>query len=285
VWKALLIGAFAFVVALVTVGLLRPTDQSHQQEYRQSSEASTQQRALEDESWETLWKRTKSDPVAFFTAVLSVTTAALFILSLVQIWFLIKADRTANISAKAATEAAEIAKKSLVAANRAWLSPTNAILTKPMEDGLPIRIQIRIVNVGREPALGVVWKMNPFPVPYIPLSDGTEPSISPNVSCEGLKPREPDGLVIYPPGGINYWLPFDIEDSGENRKFFEAVMARQSTLIIEGCFAYRVGKEPHTSAFRFFLRDRPGEPSWTMQDGKPAPNWHFNAMLSGNEAN
>ena len=236
VWKAFLIGAFASVVAFVAIALATPSDKSHQQQYQQNSEAISQQSAQEDESWETLWKRTKSDPVAFFTAVLSITTAALFTLGLVQIGFLIKADRTAGISAKAATEAAEIAQKSLVAANRAWLSPTNAILTKPMEGGLPIQIQIHIVNVGREPALGVVWKTNPFPVPYIPLTSGTEPSIGPNVSCEGLEPREPDGLVIYPPGGTNYWLPFEIEDSGENRKIFEAIMARQSTLIIEGRF-------------------------------------------------
>jgi hypothetical protein len=210
----------------------------------------------------------------------------LFVLGLTQIGFLIKADHTAIITAQAASDAADVAKKNLVAANRAWIAPTNAVLTKPIEDGLPIKIQIHIVNVGREPALGVVWKLNPLPVPYMPLGKEVDDlAFGPNKSCEGLEPKPADGLVIYPPGGTNYWLPFEIEDTPENAKLLASVVARQNSLVIEGCFAYRAGGERRTSAFRFYPRDIPSEPSYIVKDGKPAQNWNFNAMLRGNEAN
>ena len=85
-----------------------------------------------------------------------------------------------------------LTKESITAANRAWIAPTAATLGKPLEDGLPARIQIRIVNVGREPALGLVWKVASILVPYIAPENGADANtenIGPNVVCHGLGPR------------------------------------------------------------------------------------------------
>lgn len=171
-----------------------------------------------------------------------------------------------------------LTKESITAANRAWIAPTAATLGKPLEDGLPARIQIRIVNVGREPALGLVWKVASILVPYIAPENGADANtenIGPNVVCHGLGPRQADGLVIYPPGGGDYWLPFEIPDTPENKRIVDSVVKREGSLVIQGCFAYRAAGERRTSSFQFFLRDVPNQPS---------PNWRFNATLTGNEA-
>jgi hypothetical protein len=112
-----------------------------------------------------------------------------------------------------------------LAANRAWLAPTNMILTGPLEAGLPVHYQIHVIylgNLGREPALGVVPHAVPIAVPYIlptaPAADPDVVKIDRNTTCDGLDPKPSDGLVIYPPGGTNYWLPSEIADTPDNRQ-------------------------------------------------------------------
>ena len=56
-----------------------------------------------------VWNRTWEDPVAFYTFVLSIFTGLLFIVSAVQIVYLIRADRTAGKSANAALMSAQAA--------------------------------------------------------------------------------------------------------------------------------------------------------------------------------
>ncbi len=71
-----------------------------------------------------VWNRTWEDPVAFYTFVLSVFTGLLAIVSAFQIFFLIRADKTARRSANAAIEAANAAKRNadaLISAERAHL--------------------------------------------------------------------------------------------------------------------------------------------------------------------
>ncbi len=56
-----------------------------------------------------IWIRTWDDPVAFYTFILSIFTALLAIVSAFQIIFLIRADKTARITANAAKESSEAA--------------------------------------------------------------------------------------------------------------------------------------------------------------------------------
>jgi hypothetical protein len=56
-----------------------------------------------------IWDRTWEDPVAFYTFVLSIFTGLLAIVTATQIVFLIRADRTARITAEAAKKSAEAA--------------------------------------------------------------------------------------------------------------------------------------------------------------------------------
>lgn len=55
-----------------------------------------------DEKAVILWEKTWDDPVAFYTAVLSLFTALLVAVSIVQGYFLLRSDKTARIAANAA---------------------------------------------------------------------------------------------------------------------------------------------------------------------------------------
>ena len=75
-----------------------------------------------------LWHRTLNDPVAFFTFWLAIFSAVLTGVSLIQMWFVSRADKTARIaadaakdSAAAATEAADISKTALLVTQRAFV--------------------------------------------------------------------------------------------------------------------------------------------------------------------
>jgi hypothetical protein len=62
------------------------------------------------------------DRVADYTFWLMVFTAALATISAIQIWFLIRSDNTARMSAEAAKKSAEVAEAALVAGTRAIVS-------------------------------------------------------------------------------------------------------------------------------------------------------------------
>jgi hypothetical protein len=114
--------------------------------------------ASDDKPPETFWQRTTDDPVAAYTAVLAIFTAALVGVSAIQIFFLIKADKTAAVSAEAALKAAKAAIESSYL-ERAWVSPQE-VTTAPLIDCVydetryPQAYGFRIVwtNSGRTPA-------------------------------------------------------------------------------------------------------------------------------------
>ena len=61
-----------------------------------------------EEYWKALWKRTTDDPIALYTATLTIFTALLATVSAIQFRYVIRADRTAAIAANAAAESADI---------------------------------------------------------------------------------------------------------------------------------------------------------------------------------
>jgi len=177
-----------------------------------------------------------------------------------------------------------------LAANRAWLAPVSIHLGSPLENGLPVKYQIRIANTGREPALGVTWHVVPRKIVYIPSNSGNGESdidMGRNITCDGTQPKPTDGYVIYPQiESTTSVVPLDISNTPSNRQMIDAVLNKTGSLLIEGCFAYRTGGGPHTSAFRFFLRDIPDQRSFVAgENGKPDTGWRFNYSPVGNSAN
>ena len=66
------------------------------------AEENTERGATNNEPPETLWQRTTSDPLALYTGILATSTTAIVIISCVQIFFLIIADKNARVAAQAA---------------------------------------------------------------------------------------------------------------------------------------------------------------------------------------
>ncbi len=111
------------------------------------------------------WRWTTSDAVSFYTAILSIFSGILVVVSFIQIRYLILSDKTARIAAEAAEKAAnsaiasnELSNKQFIADNRPWLS----VKVKPASDFIfnasgtaSIDIKYTICNVGKSPALRV----------------------------------------------------------------------------------------------------------------------------------
>jgi hypothetical protein len=114
----------------------------------------------------TIWNRTWDDPVAFYTFVLSIFTGLLAVVSAFQIFFLIRADKTARLSAEAAQTAAksamegnQLTREIFVAEQRPWLLwrlPAAAHIIK-IGHQLNIRIDGEVENIGNTPALNVTY--------------------------------------------------------------------------------------------------------------------------------
>jgi hypothetical protein len=170
-----------------------------------------------------------------------------------------------------------------LAGSRAWVAPEQIVLLSPTESGLPLKYQIRLVNPGKEPAIGVAWNLRPFGIPYVPQENPFS-YIGGNQTCSNLKPDPQRGVVLYPSGTTDVWLPLNIPDALENQLLLKAIQNKEQTLVIEGCFAYLTATQEHTSAFRYFLRDVPGPSFLTPKQGRPTPAWNFNMALDGNRA-
>src|SRR5258707_2490681 len=106
--RAALIGLFAFAVALVAFAIMRSSSEPQNQAYNQAASQSSNSEPRHDELPETfrerlalVWRRTWTDPVAFYTFVLAIFTGLLAIVAATQIWLLIRAEHVATISANA----------------------------------------------------------------------------------------------------------------------------------------------------------------------------------------
>jgi hypothetical protein len=279
--KAALIGLFAFLVALVALAMVRSSSQPQQQNYdypaQQQPNTSGSENRIPEAGWNAFWRTVWREPINIFTLALVVATLLLGLIATFQSYILLNTDRTTERAANAAKQAADTASDALMASTRAWIAPTFAKLATPLENGPPISIQVHIINTGKEPALNGTWRFKHCLIPYIePSNNPAEHNLGPNTACDGLVAAgDTAGMVIYPTNATNIWVPYEIPDTPEDRNIIGAALAHRNSLVIEGCLAYRTGGKAHKSAFRFFLRDVPNQPS---------SQWNLNAMTTGNYA-
>ena len=135
------------------------------------------------ENPDSFWEKTRSDPVAYFTYILAIFTTVLGSVSIIQIGFLIRSDRTARIAANAANLNAQAA----IGAELPIISLSSISLLRE-QSGLAVNVvgypgkesalRIDFKNFGRSPAelictcieLAVVDKL-----PSIPAYKTTSP--------------------------------------------------------------------------------------------------------------
>ncbi len=116
-WKAALIGVFAFVVALVVFAMGRPSwhppavPPYGQQSQQQSNEPGAEHRVAES-GWHAWLASVWREPINLFTLVLALATIFLGVMA-------VSADRVANMTAKAAQQSADTTRDAVVAAKNA----------------------------------------------------------------------------------------------------------------------------------------------------------------------
>jgi hypothetical protein len=151
--------------------------------------------------------------------------------------------RQSNVTATAA----------MIGANRAWVDPAFMFLLRPLEGGEPISFQLRVENVGREPAIDAVFRFQISLVEYIPLIGSQPPAIPRNAACDALEPDATAGIVLYSTNipGLKNWTVHTFDDTPESRQISLDAVSRRGSIVIDGCVAYRTFGQKHTVAFRF----------------------------------
>lgn len=124
VWKAALIGIFAFVIALVAYAMMRPSQPI--QPYGNAAQQQAESRSAENrpsESWRDAWIRAfRRDPINLFTFALVIATVFLGVVAVCTDRTARSAANAAQQSADAARDAVELAKRNAVRELRAYLS-------------------------------------------------------------------------------------------------------------------------------------------------------------------
>jgi hypothetical protein len=120
------------------------------------------------ESKDNIFRMGADERIAAYTWWLAVLTAALVAASIGQGFFLLRADKTAQSAANAASEANRLTRELFIAEQRPWLLwelPKTVAITN---DGrrLLISIQGQLENIGRTPALNIIY----FGKLYFPAS-------------------------------------------------------------------------------------------------------------------
>src|SRR5229473_6189521 len=178
---AAVIGAFAFAVSVVGLSAWRSFyKQQHQTNQEAGAEEATKNGG--ESAPNVSPKESAEQAIARYNLWLMIFTGVLAFVSLIQIGFLINADRIASESARAAQKAAvaaqkaaTVAEKTLIASNRAWISIDRIWISSPLtisENGADTTVAFEIMNIGQSPAsnvtphawLGVMKQGGPFPM-------------------------------------------------------------------------------------------------------------------------
>jgi hypothetical protein len=149
---AAIIGAFAFALSVVGLSAWRAWDHRQEEKAVEDSGAPSSNRAVAA-------KEKSDEALARYTLWLTIFTAVLAFVALVQIGFLITADQTAADAAEAAKNSAEAAKQSanaVVNVERPFffvLAKPVATVPKDATDQAAPNIAYTITNMGRVPAI------------------------------------------------------------------------------------------------------------------------------------
>jgi hypothetical protein len=169
-------------------------------------------------------------------AILAAATVALALIAYWQYGALDKTDHTL--------------KDTLVASNRAWLGPVDAVLDEQLQIGQPIKVSIIFENTGRAPALDVLNSPG----------EGVAEPISPQEAAQQQKTGPYRGTAKpvcgtphsgYPAVFPAANRPFEVD--APQAFGADIVIKGAGTFYVYGCAAYRTMDEVHTSQYCFWL--------------------------------
>jgi hypothetical protein len=214
------------------------------------------------EECKSIWERTTSDPVAFFTLWLVIFTGGLTV-STVLLWRAGEkqfrhARRSAAIQSRdmqasiaAANEANRISSKSLHSAQRPWVSvvAVTPIGMLDFSEGIKISFEIDIRNSGQTPATNVNWGCSGWSMHM----GGTPQELQAKFTAELIESRASreqgnHGHLLVPGIPLKraqpYMVSWDLKD--DKRRF---------SILVVGCIDYRYpsGGSYHQTGFMFQL--------------------------------
>jgi hypothetical protein len=202
------------------------------------------------------WWRNPSDRFAFLIAVF---TAGLFFAT-VKLWW-----STNDLVAESRS------------AGRAWVAPLNASFAEPFDPQKQIAlIKISELNVGKEPALGVV---------HIALIDTVQADSADSIKdrnvCGQIKAEEGQS-TIFPSDRFGATLSYG-RDFSKNPEVLPEIMSGKRLLYVMGCTAYVTVEKERKTGYCFYLYPELGPQTGTIS-AKPVSQWQFRGCPVGNHA-
>jgi hypothetical protein len=207
------------------------------------------------------WQRAK----AYLTAAIkalnanTLTAVATFVLAVATIVLAVATCSLVRISENTDVTLRE----TLVAANRAWVTPTSAFIEAPVA-GKTLAFHVRYGNSGKEPATGFVAQEDSDVV------DAPAPQALPQVSLYMILPKNKlqnvcarthaatDGGVVYP-AREDYTFTAITE-----RPITPEIQSGSKLIVVHGCFAYQTFHHERKSEYCFiFLNAAHGDTQGT----------------------
>lgn len=175
----------AFFLCLGGFSIYKTSTEPSKYRSYQTRTYDTDQKTTQNNPFNIFWEWSTHDAITFFTFVLSIFTGALVVVSFIQIRFLIRADKTARISADAAflqaraAVAAElseflIGKIDLVPYPDAPPGQSDVIVAPGPLQQSEMRVVVTVKNLGRTRS-----RMNELCVEWL-VVDRTSPNINPD---------------------------------------------------------------------------------------------------------
>jgi hypothetical protein len=271
------LAAVVFAVALLCLIVLYSSPPSNEPKQQQSSEKYEPGQKKRELS-ESFWQRTTHDPVAFFTLWLAIFTMILSAVAVIQIKFLVRGEGIAANTAQAAKNSADVAKQTLISAQRAWIRIDQIGLggggLAIDKNGASVSISFKITNIGNSPALNV----SPYAWLVVIKSGGPFPLQEQQRRCEEIR-NQPmsSGVTLFP----NESFPSNIGVSGwslgtnASREDIEkgaevSADKKQIMLSVVGCIDYTFPTDPtkhHQTGFVLGVMRDVMFPTVVLEDG------------------
>jgi flagellar basal body-associated protein FliL len=157
--QAAAIAVIAFVVAIFVLQFWHSYKEQHQTNHQTSGKEANKE---PDNAATT--ERTE-EAIARYTLWLMVFTGVLALVSVVQIAFLINADRNTERAANAAEKSAKVSEDTLKISQRAWVGVQNVFFKPTPKIGDQFGVMIHFKNVGTTPATNIQAQAVFDPVP------------------------------------------------------------------------------------------------------------------------
>jgi len=157
---------------------------------------------------------------------------------------------------------------------RAWIAPRGAEITRPVERGETLEVEISYENTGKQPAFNVGHN-NELGVIDVPLdSRGTayweNMRLPENKHCAVFEGRHWIGRTAFPGQRYHDVAYIFTDPTGTPDRFLE----RKITFYVQGCIGYSTLGKPSTTPYCLYL--------YPVKDVEPT-KWPFRFCRTGNE--